>query len=264
MEWVKALALVAPIVLPGSSVDTQVSAARTLARCEGQVRRATDAHNAQLISSWAAAANGAAFEAVRGITTLTSHMRSTLGLSPEAVVDFDFSCPSLSRSARLLASMSAHNSRHQQFLQRADSEWDHQHAVLTHAAADVVPPAPRASPCLMAGFCVCSPGGKKVIEIRNSWHKSCLVPVNPEGPLGMPLLLEGFLVVRLDAFATDAGEDDAPHESRWLHIGLHYKSPKRCCFMALAFIENQDNRCVLQAPQVHSALVGPGIALRRS
>lgn len=155
-----------------------------------------------------------AFEAVRGVTTLTSRSRPALGFSPEALVDFDFLCPSLSLSARLLVAISSHSPRRQQFLQRVDNEWDHRHVVLMHAGTYVVPPAPRPSPCVLAGFCVCNLGGKNITQIRSSWQKSCLAPANPEGASGMPLLLEGYLVVRLDAFAKGAGEDAAPPPPR--------------------------------------------------
>lgn len=120
-----------------------------------------------------------------------------------------------------------------------EAAWKQAHRPVS-AKASANDGAPHAdevtSPCLIAGMCICSGGGRKTAQIAATLlaNMKRMFPVNSRG---RKLLLEGFIVLKLTGEPNDDYEaalaDEGGFVQTYLHVGLMYLKPFRPTFAKL-------------------------------
>jgi len=107
-----------------------------------------------------------------------------------------------------------------ELLEHVGDVWAAKHTVITQVSSLALPAnLPSASMCYLAGVCLCSPEGKELRRLRNSWARQLLLPYFKPHTPGRKLLTVGSLILRVEALEALANDPSAPTLpcSMWWH-----------------------------------------------
>lgn len=105
------------------------------------------------------------------------------------------------------------------------SNWSAKHSLLTPAKDFAEEEEPPMNMCKRFGYCVCSPSGRLVHQLRNRFHALLMMRFPASGPARKGVLNESFVVVRFQS-----SQESGPlvwSDGMIVHIGCMYLSPFR-------------------------------------
>ena len=145
------------------------------------------------------------------------------------------------------------NQHHGHNLARALGEcWSQQHEVVSGASGPPVVPTEKASPCWLAGVCLCSSSGRVLKQLASRFIK--VLKDNFRGVMGKELLLKSKVVVKFVCTSGTDIDEASSHKSGsdiYLSIPLMTFSPYRPTFHLVHEIENPEPELAIAGPSVY-------------